>query len=133
VRHTLLKFNYAVEIGARLAYLGHYRVTKDPNVLEIANDELSHRQMILIILSNHNQSPSRLFNAFFTVVGTIIQYLCLVSPRSLLNIIAQIMEIFAVFSYNKLAKLYPGYHRTFEYMSDAESRHEKYFKQLRAQ
>ena len=127
MKHVFLKFTYAVEIGARLAYLGHYKVTKDLKVLEIANEELEHRERVAKILACYGQKPLPIFNLAFTVVGTVIQYACHISPRFMLNFIARSMEIFAVISYNRLAEMYPFHELEFWSMAKAEKRHEDYF------
>lgn len=128
MRHWLLKFNHGVEIGAYMAYVGHVHVTKDPNIAAIAREELDHREVIRQILKDHNETPSVIFDGFFTIVGTFIQYACLVSPKWSLDFIARVMEIFAVINYTKLSKIYgTEYVLTFIEMAKAEERHRLYF------
>lgn len=124
----LLIFNYAVEIGARLAYLGHYKRLKDPNILKIADDEFEHKNEIEQILIYFNKKPSKIFNIFFTIIGTIIYYLCSISPKILLDFIAMSMEMFAIINYNQLAKLYPEFSANFYLISKTEESHKLYFK-----
>jgi rubrerythrin len=127
MKHLFLKFTYAVEIGARLAYLGHYRATKDPKVLAIADEELLHREKVAKILACYGQKPLPAFNVAFTVIGTFIQYACHVSPLFMLNLVARSMEIFAVVSYNRLAEIYPFHEDELCAMADAEAKHAAYF------
>lgn len=122
-----MRFNYAVEIGAHKAYVGHYRRTKDAGVWRIAKEEIEHRVTIGIILNTYKKRPFFIFNAFFEVVGSIIQVLCKISPIALLDLVARCMEIFAVFSYNLMAELYPEWRGVFLKMAKHELRHQKYF------
>lgn len=122
-----IKFNHGVEIGARLAYLGHYRATKDKNVLKIANDELDHRTDLLLILQECGTQPSDIIDGVFTLIGTGVYWACQVSPRWALNRVATLLEVFAIFSYRKLAKWYPQYKTTFLMMATTEDEHRRYF------
>lgn len=131
MNHFLLKFNYGVEIGAKLAYLGHYAATGDKNILNISNEEQAHKDELYKILTGYDEAPSPFINIFFFLVGSSIRYACLISPKSLLNFVAQSMEIFAIFSYKKLAKKYPEFSLTFLEMSEAEDRHRIYFKEAK--
>lgn len=127
IRHLLLKFCYGVEIGAHLAYVGHYGATKDIQVRRIANEELRHMIEIKRVLNKYDQKPNLLFNAVFKAVGTSIKYLCYVSPDILLDYVAQIMEKFAIFSYSLMAELYPEHANIFLNMENNERIHELYF------
>lgn len=129
MRHILLRFNYGVEIGARLAYLGHHKATGNLEILKIADEELEHRNTCERILRSYGKSPWIVFNMFFTIVGTLINRLCAISPNLLMDFIARTMELFAFFNYSQLAKLYPEHRTAFEVMSLAEKRHEIYFKE----
>lgn len=131
MRHILLRFNYAVEIGANLAYMGHYYVTKDKEILKIANEELNHKRTCENILKVYKLKPFWGFNLLFIIIGNIIQKLCRISPKKLLNLVAKSMEIFAIFNYNKMALLYPEYKNIFTEMSNAEKRHKNYFERLK--
>lgn len=122
-----MRFNYAVEIGAHKAYVGHYQRTKDAKVWQIAKEEVEHRVTIGGILYTYKKRPFFVFNAFFEAVGSIIQMLCKISPIILLDLVARCMEIFAVFSYNLMAKLYPEWSHVFLKMAKQELRHQKYF------
>lgn len=127
LRHVFLRFNYGVEIGARLAYLGHYRATGDYNVLMIANEEERHGAKVAEILSFYNRQPTAIFNVPFTVIGHSIYWLCQVSPKSMLDSVAKMMEMFAIFNYTQLSKLYPDWKTTFLLMAEAEDKHKTYF------
>lgn len=127
MRHILLRFNYAVEIGARLAYLGHYRRTKDPIVNEIAWDELKHQNELWNIMSHYQIIPFFLFDFVFMVIGGSVYLACQVSPRFMLNWVAKTLEFFAFVSYTKLAKLYPKFEMEFLEMARTEKRHGEYF------
>lgn len=128
MKHFLLKFNHGVEIGARLAYLGHYARTGDKNIFCIANDELNHKQNLEIILRHYDSKPSRFIDGFFTIVGKTIQYLCHVSPLSLLDFIARTMETFAISNYSSLAERYPTFKVCLVEMGLREIKHREYFK-----
>ncbi|HVN97777.1 MAG TPA: hypothetical protein VMT62_15210, partial [Syntrophorhabdaceae bacterium] len=117
MKHLLLKFNYGVEIGAMLAYMGHYEATHDAKILGIANDEYEHQEIIKFILKGYGTKPFFLFNWFFYAVGNLIRLACRVSPRFLMNFIARSMEIFAVFNYRRLAKMYPEHRHILEDMA----------------
>lgn len=128
MKHFLLKFNHGVEIGAYHAYMGHYKRTKDPQLLMIAMDETIHRSMLLNILQHLNDRPSKVINLFFFTIGTVIQKLCMICPLWSLNFIARGLELFAVISYNDLAKRYPEYKEGLLVMAEAEAKHAEYFK-----
>jgi len=128
MKHFLLKFNHGVEIGARLAYLGHYDRTKDPEIKKIAQEEEEHRVMLEIILAENNEKSNPIIDHIFWAIGSTIGVLCKVSPIFMLNWVASSMEMFAVFSYCKLGKLYPERHSAFGCMAFAEERHKRYFR-----
>lgn len=127
MRHFLLKFNHGVEIGARLAYLGHYDRTKDSNILDIANEELDHKLKVRYVLGLHNESPSTAIDTGFTIVGNIIKFLCKFCPIWSLDLVARSMEMFAVVNYRRLAIMYPEARAVLTSMSEAEKRHETFF------
>lgn len=127
MKHFLIKFNHGVEIGARLAYLGHYKRTKNPRILEIANDELRHRETLEYILVMDYEKPSIIIDGFFTVVGNGIRIACAIAPNWSLDFIARTMELFAVFNYRKLARQYPHIRDIFTEMADKEEEHERFF------
>ena len=129
MRHVLLRFNYGVEIGARLAYLGHFKVTGDPKVLQISKEEKEHGLAIEWVLSQYGLKPFFLFNWFFYVVGNLIRIACHISPRAMLDWVASTMELFAVFNYRLLAKYYPDFREMFLFMAEEEDLHRKYFKE----
>lgn len=130
MNHFVLKFNHGVEIGAHLAYMGHYRATGDRNVYDIAQEETLHKMTIESILDRYGQKPSKLIDSMFTLIGNVIYWLCQISPNSLLNFVARSLELFAVFSYKKLAIKYPVYRELFNNMAKTELVHEEYFKQV---
>lgn len=127
MKHFGLKLNYAIEIGAHLAYLGHYQRTKDENVLKIADEEVTHRFTVQHILTELGERPSKVLNGIFTVIGHTVGVLCLISPKFALNFVARSLELFAVFSYSGLATLYPKFRRLLKEMAYAEERHRVYF------
>lgn len=128
MKHFYLKFNHGVEIGARLAYIGHYKRTKDPNILAIANDELKHQIALGLLLKILGEKPSGVIDGFFYVVGSSISFLCKFLPKPLLNFVASSMEVFAIFSYKRLAKQYVNHNITFLNMAKRELEHKAYFK-----
>lgn len=123
----LLQFNHGVEIGAYLAYKGHYTRTKDINIKRISRDELHHKLMIKWVLRNYNKTTSRIIDSIFKIIGLIILHLCKVSPKFLLNMVAKSLEIFAVFSYNYISTLLPNFKTELIEMSLKEDEHKKYF------
>jgi demethoxyubiquinone hydroxylase (CLK1/Coq7/Cat5 family) len=127
MKHLLVKFNHGVEIGAYMAYRGHYRRTKDNKVHMISHDELEHRATLKRLLAFYGCKPSWIINGFFWIVGSLIYVACQVSPRFMLDFIARVMEVFAVFSYTKLAIRYPGNSVSFLKMAETEKDHQEYF------
>lgn len=127
MKHLLLKFNHGVEIGARLAYLGHYKATGDQKVLAIANEELHHMNTLAEILEYYNEKPIPAIDNTFKVVGTIINLACQISPKFMMNFIAKSMELFAVVNYSYLSTVYPEFEYTLKGMAKAELEHETYF------
>lgn len=127
MKHFLIKFNHGVEIGAYMAYRGHYRRTKDNKVNMISHDELEHRATLKLILDFYKTKPNKIINSFFWIVGSLIYIACLVSPRFMLDYIAQVMEMFAIFNYGKLARMYPENEVMFNKMAKTETDHKEYF------
>lgn len=125
--HILLRFNYAVEIGAYLAYKGHYKRTNDLSIRYIAREELKHRCLLRRILKDHKKQPFFLFNWIFKVIGSTIGMLCQISPVFLLDYVAEIMEMFAIVNYEKLIEIYPEYTLTFREIIRSEENHRKFF------
>lgn len=128
MKHFLLKFNHGVEIGARLAYLGHYERTKLNKVMSIATDELQHRITLLAILRNFGDDRSKTIDFVFTLIGNVIKFSCKFCPMWSLNLVARSMELFAVFNYKKLAVTYPQFKDKFTKMAHSEMDHERYFR-----
>lgn len=127
MKHFRLKFNYGVEIGAYLAYVGHMKRTGDLMVQAIAVDELIHRGELATILASVGEEPDSRINLFFKVVGNTIQFLCKISPRFALNFVARSMEAFAVYNYRKLAEEYPQHRAKLLAMAETEEDHRQYF------
>lgn len=123
-----IKFNHGVEIGAYMAYVGHHQVTQDPNIAQICKDELEHRQQLKDILSYYNQKPSKIIDGVFFGIGWTIQRLCHYSPKFMLDRVARLLEMFAVFNYKRLAERYPTFWTEFTIMGWTEDRHAEYFK-----
>lgn len=130
MKHWILKFNYAVEIGAHLAYVGHYKVTRDPMIRQISRDELAHRGNLRRLLKTFGEKPSPTLNAIFGFIGKNIQRACHYSPGFLLDLVARSMEVFAIFSYGLCAKLYPEQRLMFQLMVYSEEKHKNYFKRV---
>ena len=129
-KHWGLKFNHGVEIGARLAYLGHYKVTGNKKILAIANEELKHREFLEKTLRTRLSNTNKSIDMMFTIIGTMIQKLCYISPKWSLNLIARVLEMVAVISYTKLATKYPDIEQKLLQMANNEAEHERYFKTL---
>lgn len=128
MKHFLLKFNHGVEIGARLAYLGHYERTKLEKIKSIAYDELIHKNQLVMVLKHYNEEPNPIIDAIFWSIGNIIGWLCKYCPKWSLNLVARSMELFAIFNYRKLADQYPVWQMTFLRMAISEKDHEEYFR-----
>lgn len=128
MKHFWIKFNHGVEIGAYLAYVGHAKRTNDGRIWEISREELYHRAGLVNILEDFNESPCYLIDSVFRVVGTTIGFSCRFAPLWSLDLVARVMECFAIFNYNKLAIMYPKYAESFLFMSRTEKEHELYFK-----
>lgn len=124
----MLQFTHGVEIGAHQAYLGHFARTGDLKVKDIANDEMLHQKQIRYMLAICKSKTNPLFDIPFFVIGRTVSLLCRISPRFMLNIIANLMEKFAVFSYNQLAERFPDFRETLLEMAATELEHEEYFK-----
>lgn len=116
-----------MEIGAQLAYEGHYKVTKDKHVKKISEDEIRHQMILLDMLRERKSSPNHLLNLLFIIIGNIIKELCSYFPKFMLNKVANIMELFNIFSYSQMAKIFPEYRETFLEMQKNEEEHSKYF------
>lgn len=128
MKHFLLKFNHGVEIGARLAYIGHFERTQEPELLAIIDDETTHRWTINFILKHTGTEPSPIIDSIFWLIGNCIRFSCRYFPLWSLDFVAQTMETFAIFNYRKLAKAYPRWSENFNEMAEAEERHELYFR-----
>lgn len=127
MKNFLLKFNHGVEIGAALAYKGHYLRTLDDRVLQIMTDEVVHRDKLALLLGVLDDAPNPIIDGSFRAVGNVIKFLCRFAPLRSLDIVARVLEIFAVFSYRKAAKLYPRFKTTLLEMAECEDRHERFF------
>lgn len=123
----LLKFCYSIEIGAYLAYRGHFLVTKDSEVKRIAREELTHMVLISRVLHSYQTTPNAFFNFLFYVLGHSILALCYLTPHSALDFVASILEKMNVVSYNYMAKAFPEFREVFEEMQKNELEHEEYF------
>lgn len=128
MKHFLLKFNVGVETGAYLAYLGHFNRTGEPGIHRIMREEQQHKNTLLDFLEELGEEPSLPIVFFFLAVGSVIKFMCSFMPLWSLNFVARTMELFAVFSYKKIADLYPSYSRYFMEMAETEQRHEEYFR-----
>jgi rubrerythrin len=125
--HFMLKFNHGVEIGAYWAYIGHYERTGDPEIFRIAMEEEKHRRKLQRTLEYFGDRPNDTVNQAFMKIGLVIRFLCKYSPLFMLNFVACSMELFAIFSYRRLAKKYPYFRSMFTEMAEAEERHARYF------
>ena len=123
----MLQFTHGVEIGAHLAYVGHYKRTNDSRVGSILEDELEHQLIIKSILKHHGRKTIFMIDLLFYMVGKMVGYMCRFSPIFMLNKIAMLLELFAVVSYKQLAKEFPLYVNTFLEMEETEQEHADYF------
>lgn len=128
MKHFMLKFNHGVEIGAHLAYIGHFKRTGEKRIAMIIEEEADHGETLESILEYYGQRPSPLISAFFTIVGTMIQFMCRFSPLFMLDFVARSMELFAVFNYGYLSAAYPEFEFTFHRMARTELEHQQFFK-----
>lgn len=127
MKHFLLKFNHGVEIGAELAYRGHYERTKDPEIKKIADEEVEHRENLETVLESLGHKPSKIIDSVFTGLGWFIRLSCRVFPIWSLDWVARAMETFAIDNYLKLASKYRQHSILFVRMANAETRHGYYF------
>lgn len=123
----MLKFNHGVEIGAYLAYKGHYMAVIDPEVLTIMFDEMEHRKALKEYLEELGEKPSPVIDFIFKAIGTTVQLMCRFFPEWLLDKVACLLEIFAVFSYKHLATVYKDREAMFLEMAKTEQEHKEYF------
>ena len=130
MRLWMLKFTHGVEIGAYLAYLGHYSRTKDPEVLKIAYEEDLHKKQLKIILRTYKSSTNPIIDFIFYAIGNMVRYLCYISPVFLLNKVATVLEVFAIYSYRELAKEFQDSKEILLEMGKTEERHKEYFRSL---
>lgn len=130
MKHILLKFNHGVEIGAYKAYIGHWYRTRDLEIARIANDEIEHREDVRQMLDKLDELPSPAIDGFFNVVGDAIQFSCKFCPLWSLDLVARVMEAFAIFNYRRLAKLYPQFSDKLNYMAGTEDKHAVYFRRI---
>lgn len=128
MKNFYIKFNHGVEIGARNAYIGHYKRTQDKKILSIATDELRHQMTLALILKRMDDEPSPVIDSIFYGIGRSIAFLCKIFPERSLNFVAACMEVFAIYSYGKLADDYPEYRKHFQKMAETELEHQKYFR-----
>lgn len=126
-----LQFNHGVEIGARLAYEGHHARTKDPKVLEISKEEKSHQRLLALMLKwDFQAKPSRAIDAIFTLIGRSVSKFCAIMPLWSLNLVARSLELFAIFSYQMLAKYHTKRAGVLTHMARNEKEHGDYFNGL---
>jgi rubrerythrin len=128
MRNFKLKFTHAVEIGAELAYIGHYQRTNELAVLSIAVEEKKHQATLQGLLGQLNDRTNIYLDAIFQIIGSVIGFLCLFSPKFILDKVAYLLEIFAIWSYNDLAKEYPQYKKIMLEMAKTEEEHRNYFR-----
>jgi len=107
--------------------VGHFNVTKDPEVKRIAGEELRHMVYLKWMLAFYNKKPSLLLNIMFLMIGTTIKYLCHITPKPMLDYVACIMEKINVYNYRHMADMFPHFYPTFWKMEESEKEHERYF------
>jgi hypothetical protein len=122
-----IQFNHGVEIGARLAYEGHFLRTGDERIKLIACEERGHQAELAAVLRGFGSKPTPFFDVPFTLIGNSVKFMCKWCPLWSLNLVARLLERFAVFSYNGLAVAYPEHCELFMHMSFTEAEHERYF------
>lgn len=127
MKHFWLKFNHGVEIGARLAYIGHFKRTGEAGIHHIIQEERGHQEDLETVLAENGSAPNYFIDLAFVIIGSTIQFLCKFMPLWSLDFVAKLMEHFAVYNYRKLGKLYPEYGQMWEDMAAAEERHAVYF------
>tara|TARA_R110000868_G_C10973188_1_gene771501 strand:- start:43477 stop:43890 length:414 start_codon:yes stop_codon:yes gene_type:complete len=122
-----LQINHGIEIGAALAYSGHYKALKDPEVKKIALEELDHMRHLDVMLAYYDTRHCTVIDFTFLIIGIIVSKLCLIAPEFLLTKVALSLEIFAMWSYKKLADRYPDHYNILLHMHDTELKHKEYF------
>lgn len=128
MNHFLLKFNHGVEIGARMAYLGHLKRTGNGMIWRIAQDEREHRHALRLMLNLLGHKPHPWINGAFYTIGLGIYMACAIMPMWSLNLVARTMELFAVVNYSRLAEMYPQFRESLLEMAETEKEHERYFR-----
>jgi len=131
MRLKMLKLFYAIEIGAYLAYKGHYEASGNVEIRRISKEELKHMILLKNILDMYGETPNIILNVIFLVIGYNIRLLCKIIPKFLLNRVAESLEVINVINYEYAAKQFPIFKDTFIEMQENEKEHEMYFKSLR--
>ena len=82
------------------------------------------------MLRYHGTKSNKIIDKVFWFIGTSVGLACKVFPLWSLNLVARSLEMFAVFSYERLAIRYPEFESIFLKMARSEKRHELFFKEI---
>jgi demethoxyubiquinone hydroxylase (CLK1/Coq7/Cat5 family) len=132
----LLRKAYSGELGAALAYNGHWRSLKDPReiaeIKQIEQDELEHRKLIGEMLEELGSGPKFFTDKMIWILGNGLKYLCFIAGYHLPMAVAAWLEARNVVEYKDAARLalkaqLPQYIKDLNEMSQAEHEHELYF------
>jgi demethoxyubiquinone hydroxylase (CLK1/Coq7/Cat5 family) len=103
-----LKLSHGVEIGAYHAYEGHWKSLSDPTEISevkfIQFQELKHRHMLSLLLSELESSPSPFIDLIFKMIGKLMGSLCHFLGRRLPMLGAAMIEILGVVNYEFVSK-----------------------------
>lgn len=135
-----MKAAHAIEVGASLAYYGHYRsLPQDSserlNVFLIMKDEIKHRKTLYCQLAEMGECTNPVLDGAFWLIGSSISLACHLMGRDLAMWGARIMEKLGTVCYLELSRTARDLGETalegmLVDMFAAEKRHEEYFKSV---
>ena len=127
----------AAELGAFLAYEGHWKSLSDQEEREairtIQRDELEHFTVVSKMLTHLGGKPSWALDAVFTVIGNTLSFLCKYTGWLLPMKGALIFEKIGVNNYYEMIEValregHPELCITFTQLLAREEEHQLYFK-----
>jgi demethoxyubiquinone hydroxylase (CLK1/Coq7/Cat5 family) len=108
----ILRAAHSGELGAALAYRGHWKslsdITERDDVRKIEADEWTHRGQVREMLVMLGERPSYPRDGLFWCIGCLFGFLCRLGGRYLPMYFAGLIEYMNVDQYNRAAKLALG-------------------------